>query len=72
MLREVFLLHLKFKGLKEQYGLSRDNLVITFNPPSDYKDQMDQMLRETKFNNYMQLSNEPEFSKYYLMKRYLG
>jgi hypothetical protein len=29
-------------------------------------------LRETKFNNYMQLSNEPEFSKYYLMKRYLG
>jgi hypothetical protein len=72
MLREIFLLHLKFKGMKEQYGLNRDNLIIKFNPPSDYRDQMSQMLRETKFNNYMQLSNEPEFSKYYLMKRYLG
>lgn len=70
--RDIFLLHLKFKGLKEQYGLDKDNVSVMFNPPSDYRDQMQQNLRETKFSNYTQLSNESEFSKYYLMKRYLG
>lgn len=71
MLKGVFLLHLEYKGLKSQYGLTKDNLQIMFNPPSDYKTQMQQNLLETKMNNYTQLSNEEEFSKYYLLKKFM-
>ncbi|NIU00536.1 MAG: hypothetical protein GWN01_06230 [Nitrosopumilaceae archaeon] len=39
--------------------------------PNQYRDHMRQGLLETNFNNYNQLANNEEFSKYYLMKRYL-
>jgi hypothetical protein len=32
---------------------------------------MQQNLLQTRFDNYMALSNEPEFSKYFLMTHYL-
>lgn len=69
--RDIFLLHLSFKGLQEKYGLSKDNIKVEFNSPSDYKEQMYQQLLDTRFNNYLQLSNEPEFSKKWLMIKYL-
>lgn len=71
MLRDVFLLHLQFKGLKDHYGLSKDNLQLKFTPPSDYKEQMNQAMIETRMNNYMQLANEEGMSKYFLMKQFL-
>lgn len=71
-LKELFLLHLKFKNLKDTYGLTKDNFQIHFNDPSNYKSQMDQMLLETRINNYMHLSNEEGFSKFFLMKHYLN
>ena len=71
-LKELFLLHLKFKGLQDQFGIKKDNFHVMFNTPSDYRAQMQQNLLETKMNNYMQLSNEEGFSKYWLMQRYLG
>ncbi len=71
MLKDIFLLHLDFKGLKKQYGLNKDNIQVTLNPPSDYKEQQEQMLLETRFRNYSELAREKEFSKYYLMRRFL-
>jgi len=68
----LFLLHLEFKGLKKQYGLTKNDLNITMTAPSNYKEQMEQQLLETRFNNYTQLSNEESFSKSYLMKSYLN
>lgn len=71
-LKDLFLLHLKFKGLKKQYNLNRNDIAVSFNPPSEYREQMKQQMLEVKLNNYSSLSNEEAFSKSYLMKKYLG
>jgi hypothetical protein len=63
---------LEFKGLKKQYSLTIDDLNILMTPPSNYKEQQEQQILETRFNNYTNLSNEEAFSKSYLMKTYLG
>jgi hypothetical protein len=67
----LFLLHLEFKGLKKEFDLDESKIKITMTPPSFYKDKQQQLLRESKFSNYLALSNNPEFSKSWLMKRYL-
>jgi hypothetical protein len=69
---DLFLLHLDFKGMKKQYGLNKDNIRIHMNAPSHYKEQMQQNFLESRFNNYTTLSTNPEFSKSYLMGKYLG
>lgn len=70
-LRDLFLLHLEFRGLKKQYNLTKDSFKITMPAPSHYKDTMAQAFREQQFANYNQLSSNPEFSKYFLIKKYL-
>jgi hypothetical protein len=67
----IFLIHLDFKKIKERFGLNHKNINIVFRPPSDYREQMEQRLLETKFQNYSALSGLEEFSKSYLMKKYL-
>jgi hypothetical protein len=66
------MLHLTFKGLKKQYGLTINDINIEMNPPSEYKEQMNQKILETRLQNYSSLSNEESFSKSYLMKTYLN
>ena len=68
---DMFLLHLEFKGLKEMYGLSHRKIGISMNPPSHYKEQMEQVFNDARFANYSQLADRPEMSKYYVIKRYL-
>jgi hypothetical protein len=70
-LTNMFLLHLEFRGIKKQYDLTNKKINITMNSPSKYKEQMEQMFTDSRFNNYQQLADRPEMSKYYLMKRYL-
>jgi len=70
-LTDTFLLHLEFKKMKKPYELTNKKLSVTMNPPSKYKEQMEQMFNDSRFSNYQQLADRPEFSKYYLMKRYL-
>lgn len=70
-LKDMFLLHLEFKGIKKQYDLTTKKIDISMNAPSKYKEQMEQMFTDSRFNNYQQLADRPEMSKYYLMKRYL-
>jgi len=70
-LRDLFLLHLEFRGLKKQYGLTKDSFKVTMPPPSHYKDTMAQAFLEQKFANYNQLAQNPEFSKSFLIKKYL-
>jgi len=69
--KDLFLLHLEFKGLKKQYSLNKRSLNISMTPPSDFKEQMAQSLIETQFNNYTTLNNEEEFSKTFLMRKFL-
>lgn len=68
---DMFLLHLEFKGMKKQYDLTNKKISVSMNPPSKYKEQMEQMFNDSRFSNYQQLADRPEMSKYYLMKRYL-
>lgn len=70
-LTDMFLLHLEFKGLKKQYDLNNKKISVTMTPPSQYKEQMNQQLNDSRFSNYQQLADRSEMSKYYLMKRYL-
>lgn len=70
-LTDMFLLHLEFKGMKKPYELTNKKIAVIMNPPSKYKEQMEQMFNDSRFSNYQQLADRPEFSKYYLMKRYL-
>jgi len=71
MLLKTFLIHLEFKGFLKQYGLDEYSLAISMNCPNSYRDQIEQKGRETKFNNYNMLVSNAEFSKTYLMKRFL-
>lgn len=70
-LTDMFILHLEFKGMKKEYDLTSRKIEVVMNPPSKYKEQMEQMFNDSRFSNYQQLADRPEMSKYYLMKRYL-
>jgi hypothetical protein len=70
-LLNIFLIHLEFKGLKQQYGLDTTKINFEMIPPSHYKESQEQGFQEIRFNNYNALANNEEFSKYYLMKRFL-
>jgi hypothetical protein len=70
-LTKLFLLHLEFKGLKREYDLSSKKIKVTLNPPSNYKEQMEQNFQESRYNNYQALADREEISKYFLMKRFL-
>ena len=68
---ELFLLHLDFRGIKKQYNLDVNSFAIRMNPPSHYKEQMAQGFLEQSFQNYNGLNQNAEFSKSYLVKKYL-
>lgn len=67
----MFLIHLDLKGLRKQYEIDEYKLRIMMTSPNQYRDHMKQGLLETSFNNYNALSTNTEFSKYWLMKRFL-
>ncbi len=68
---DLFLLHLDFKGFKKQYNLNSNSFTIKLKPPSHYKEQMTQTFLEQRFQNYNALSSNTEFSKTFLIKKYL-
>lgn len=70
-LKEIFLLHLEFKGIKEEYELNRSSFNIIMTPPNFYKDQIEQLMLETRQNNYQNFANNQEFPKTWLMRKYL-
>jgi len=70
-LDSLFLKHLELRGLAKEYGLNRWSFRTRLNPPSSYREQMDQNFMETRFNNYQTMADRPEFSVYMLMKKYL-
>ncbi|HRR49308.1 MAG TPA: portal protein [Bacteroidales bacterium] len=70
--KDLFLMHLAFRGLKKQYGIEKDMLTINMVPPSHYKESLEQGFVEVRHSNYNALAGNQEFSKYFLMKKYLG
>lgn len=70
-LLDLFLMHLELKGLKKQYDLNTNKLKIMMTPPSKYKEQMEANFIESRHNNYSTMADREEFSKYFLLKKYL-
>lgn len=68
---DIFLLHLEFKGLKREYDVGVEKINVNMTPPNDYKNQMNQLKLQTQVSNYTSLSNNNEFSKTYLMEKFL-
>jgi len=68
---DLFLLHLEFRGFRKQYNLNMNSFTLRLNPPSHYKEQMNQGFLEQSFQNYNALCQNAEFSKSYLVKKYL-
>jgi len=68
---DMFLIHLDLKKLKTQYNLTNKNIRISMNPPSSYREQIEQNNIEARFNNYQSIADREEFSKYFLMKKYM-
>jgi hypothetical protein len=69
---KMFMIHLDLKGMRKQYDIDEDTIRMIMTSPNQYRDHMKQKLLEQSFTNYQALSREEEFSKYYLMKKYLG
>ena len=70
-LKTLFLLHLEFKGIKKEYDLGNNSFELKMNPPNQYKYQMEQQFLQQTFDNYQTMASNEEFSKYYMMKKYL-
>ena len=70
-LLDLFLLHLTFIGHTKEYELSSSSLKITMTSPNNYIEQINQSVIAQRFENYMALSNNEEFPKTYLMRKYL-
>jgi hypothetical protein len=70
-LEDIFLMHLQFKKIREQYSLSKDSFDVIMTQPSRYKEKMDQSFLLTSFDNYNALADKPEISKYFAMQQYL-
>jgi len=69
---ELFLLHLEFKGLKKEYDLDKSKINIRMTPPNNYKEQMDQQKLRTDLENYNAVISDPNMSKSFCMRKYLG
>ena len=69
--RDLFLLHLEFKGMKMDYELTKSKVNIVMQSPSHYREQMEQNFLAQRFDNYNSLAGNEEMSKYYLMGKYL-
>jgi len=68
----LFLLHLEFRGIKKEYNLDYNSMSIEMNPPSNYHESMEQSFMEMEFANYNAMKDSPEFSKSFLMRKYLN
>lgn len=70
-LEDLFLLHLEFKGLKKEYELKKGSIKVYMNPPSHYKEDMEQRFHQARYDSYSAMADREEFSRYYLMKKFL-
>ena len=69
--RDLFLLHLEFKGMKKEYNLTKAKINVIMQSPSHYREQMAQNFLAQRFDNYNSLAGNEEMSKYFLMRKFL-
>jgi len=70
-LTDLFMIHLEFLGLKKQYELDKTQCWIKMNVPNNYREDQLQSEMLMRFENYMALASNEEFSKTFLMREFL-
>ena len=70
-LKEMFITHLKLKGLWKQYKLKENHFDIKFNPPSSFFALREQQIFDLKSNNFTNMASAEGVSQTYCMKKYL-
>ena len=71
-IKKGFITHLKLKQLWEKFELTEPNIVVEFNPPTNFYDLRENQKLELKAQNYSSLTADPMISKTFAQKKYLG
>jgi len=71
-LKNGFITHLKLKGIFDEYTLKENQLVIEFNPPTNFYELRQQQKFELKINNFNNMCSNESISKTYAQKKFLN
>lgn len=71
-IRDVFISHLKIKGLWKQFKLKQRSIQLEFNIPTTFMAMRDQQLLDIKFDNFLKITGNNSISTSYAQKYYLG
>ena len=71
-IKNMFITHLKMRGLWEEFDIKENWFQIKFNEPSNFYTLREQQLFELKSTNYAGISQNPKVSETYSQKKYLG
>jgi hypothetical protein len=69
--KDMFITHLKMRGLWEEYDLKENMFTIKFNEPSNFYTLREQQVLELKSTNYSNISQNPKVSETYAQKKYM-
>ena len=69
--KNMFVTHLKMRGLWEEYSLKENMFTIKFNEPSNFYTLREQQVLELKSTNYSNISQNPKISETYAQKKYM-
>lgn len=71
-LKKGFIIHLKLKGLWEQYDLDQNNLEVEFNVPTNFYEMRESQRLELKQKTYSSFATDEFISATFAQKKYLG
>lgn len=71
-LKDSFIVHLKLKGMWDEYNLSEKHFEAVFNPPSHFHTFRQQQLLDLKTSNFTALAASENISTSYMQKMMLG
>ena len=69
--KESFMVHLKLRGLWEQYKLKTHHINIKFNVPTHFMLMRQNQLQDLRYNNFNNMSNNLSISHSYSQRYYL-
>lgn len=72
VIKETFIVHLKLKGLWEDYKIHENDIFVEFNPPANFYELRQQQTNEIRFNNFNQMAANEYISDTFSQKKYLN
>lgn len=71
-LKDSFIVHLKLRKFWNKNNLKEDQIILTFNTPTQFMIMREQQAFNLKFENYNNLGNNELVSQSYAQRHYLG